>query len=629
MGPLSRRWWAVVVLVPLAWFLAALASGSGAAAADVGSPPAQTVPADNAVLPTAPPQLIIRSGSARATASGTATVLDTNGKTIAGGALTAGSDGALALPLPTLKPGIYTVRWRVADQTATFAFDVTGGAASPDTLVQPAPETTLGPAKDNVVEWVPLIAVMIFTGALALRLLVTAPAARRSGDDVLVARTDLRLTRLAAVAVTVFVPTTLLQNAYADGSFDFGGLWTALGADGDGYVLAARFVLTIIAALILIPLAVRRSRPPGRLLVVALGAGLLELALREVPTSAPANWPRTIFNDVLYIFHLWGAAVWIGGLAGLLLIALPRCVPVDRRRAFWPPAVRRFSATAMGSVAAIVLSGLWLTWAHVGSWGQFVHTLYGRTLLVKLIVVAVLVTLGAVNQFWLMPRLDAWQATGRDAAINGAVARDFRLTIALEVALGLFVLFLAPLLSGSARNQAFQAGPAALAQTASAGSTEVQLIPSALQPGLVDYRVQLHGATDPRAVSLTFAAPSLDLPARTVTATRISRQTYLVTGYYAPVVGDWTVDVRLDQGPAAAFALPVSQDPAELPRVLPPDVRWTTWVAGGAETLLVIVVLFTSFRVSRRITKVRTERARLTPPPVESAQAAELVSADR
>lgn len=64
-------------------------------------------------------------------------------------------------------------------------------------------------------------------------------------------------------------------------------------------------------------------------------------------------------------------SVWLGGLAGLALIALLGAVAPAARRAFWPPALRRFSAAAVSCVAAIALSGLfpyWNTWTAPGSW---------------------------------------------------------------------------------------------------------------------------------------------------------------------------------------------------------------------------------------------------------------------
>ncbi|MET7525447.1 hypothetical protein [Streptomyces sp900116325] len=39
--------------------------------------------------------------------------------------------------------------------------------------------------------------------------------------------------------------------------------------------------------------------------------------------------------------HLLGDAVWIGGLMGLLLLAVPGAIADADRGAFWSPAIRR------------------------------------------------------------------------------------------------------------------------------------------------------------------------------------------------------------------------------------------------------------------------------------------------
>ncbi len=85
---------------------------------------------------------------------------------------------------------------------------------------------------------------------------------------------------------------------------------------------------------------------------------------------------------------------------------------------------------------------------------------------VKILIFGTLLGLGIVNQFWLHPRLEALRAAGDDRPLRVLLGREFRITVAAELLLLLSVLFIAPFLSGSARNQAFQAEAAKTATSA-------------------------------------------------------------------------------------------------------------------------------------------------------------------
>lgn len=86
--------------------------------------------------------------------------------------------------------------------------------------------------------------------------------------------------------------------------------------------------------------------------------------------------------------------------------------------------------------------------------------MYGRVLGVKILMLGALLALGAVNQFWLHLRIDALRAAGDHRALRTILVRRFPLVVTLETLLGLTVLFVAPFLHGSARNQAYQADAA-------------------------------------------------------------------------------------------------------------------------------------------------------------------------
>ncbi len=334
-------------------------------------------------------------------------------------------------------------------------------------LAAPAPSTPLGPFADSAVVWTTWVTLMGFVGLTALALIAAGPAARRIGDDALAAVTT-RLTRAAVVLGVLAVPAVLTDLAHSgdDGGFHYGTAWHSL-YDGSnvGRLSGLEVTLILVGSALLAPLTVRGiAKSPARrwLLATGLASGAVALGTTKFPDAAPdpGDWGRTSFETVMWMFHLSGGSVWLGGLAGLALLALPGAVAPADRGAFWSPAIRRFSVTAMSCVAAIALSGLFLYWEHVDGPSQLFTTMYGRVLGVKILIFGTLLLLGVFNQFWLHPRIDALRAAGDDRPLHTLLVRRFPAVVTLEALLGMTVVFVAPFLHGSARNQAFQADTA-------------------------------------------------------------------------------------------------------------------------------------------------------------------------
>jgi putative copper export protein len=323
------------------------------------------------------------------------------------------------------------------------------------------------------VAWTTWITLMGSVGITVLALAVAGPVARRTSPAAF-GRLTARLALAAAVLSALAVPavlTEIAQQASPSGGYDYAAAWHSLFADVVGVLSGLEITGTVVAAVLLAPLAVPRvtaGRARAWLLGGGLAAGAAALAVAKFPADASDGWGSTVFSTAVWMLHLFGGAIWIGGLAGLLLLAWPGGVTAARRGAFWSAMIRRYSAVAMGSVAAIVLSGLFLYWEHVDGPEQLFTTMYGRVLGVKILIFGTLLLLGMANQFWLHPRIEALRAAGDDRPLHAVLGRRFPALIGAELLLGLTVLFVAPFLHGSARNEAFQASAARHAASASA-----------------------------------------------------------------------------------------------------------------------------------------------------------------
>jgi putative copper resistance protein D len=104
--------------------------------------------------------------------------------------------------------------------------------------------------------------------------------------------------------------------------------------------------------------------------------------------------------------HLIAAAAWVGTLIpfAILLTMMGRdaaMLSVAR------DATLCFSPVGIASVATILVSGMVNSWYLVGSVPAFTETEYGRLLLIKIALFALMVVIACINRLWLTPRLIA------------------------------------------------------------------------------------------------------------------------------------------------------------------------------------------------------------------------------
>lgn len=172
------------------------------------------------------------------------------------------------------------------------------------------------------------------------------------------------------------------------------GAWIA---QGTVYLVQNLVLLAAAAAMIALFLPAAR-RHLDRIVLAVLPAALAVTLIAAVPATAPADLDRWL-DLFLNQTHIVSGTVWLGGLALLVALAGARAGLGEGAGVLWAEIWRRFSLVALVCVGAVVLSGLWLSWKHVGAVSQLWTTGYGIALLVKILLVLGLITAGAFNQF--------------------------------------------------------------------------------------------------------------------------------------------------------------------------------------------------------------------------------------
>jgi copper transport protein len=325
--------------------------------------------------------------------------------------------------------GIYTVRWRVISADThvvhgTYRIGVgvpIAANAAQDATSPYDPSGVLA----SLLRWLSLFGALLATGAVLLR--------RALFDRLESAYTGLVAIARGAVVVGVLVvivaavPSLVVQAAAASGTFGSG-----IAATLSHSVWGAALVVRVLAATTLLLLAVIAWRNSATL---AIGPAIVLLAAFSATTHAMAHTTvaARLIDGAIDLVHLIAASAWIGGVFVLALSLVsppPRDAP--QRRELARSLFAGFTPIAIVSVAAIVASGTYASIVHVGDVANLTGSTYGRVLLAKIAVVALLLALG-----WRHLRMGQGTAKGVGLA-----------TLGYEAVAGVIVILLTAFLIG-------------------------------------------------------------------------------------------------------------------------------------------------------------------------------------
>ena len=250
---------------------------------------------------------------------------------------------------------------------------------------------------------------MLLAGIFTFDLVMLAPARRPGSDDL--HEIERRLFRLAlwSLVATLFsallwfclevasmsgLPLTNVFSVTAWPTIlfetQFGRVWQLrLGLIAALFVLVATGLGTIKA---------RRSLAPVLCLLSVVFLGSLAWISHAAAASAH---PLGLLGDML---HLCAAGGWIGGLVPLTVFLVHVRAPFSLGETV-ARVVYRFSTLSLCCVSVLVVSGISNSWLLVGSIYALFTTPYGRLLLFKLSLFAILIGFGVRNRFLVKTKL--------------------------------------------------------------------------------------------------------------------------------------------------------------------------------------------------------------------------------
>jgi copper transport protein len=393
-----------------------------------------TDPAADTVVATAPGAVTLRFSEQVDVAGSSVHVLDDTGARVDDGPVVTAANDASAVSVPLksgIRTGSYVVSWIVtSDDThpvsGSFTFAI-GSRTSTTAIEAPTRNDPVGLTL-GILRWLGYVGLALGPGLLLVALLLWPGALQ-----------DRRARRLVLGGLGLLVVSTvggmLLQGVWASGA-PLSALWQApdtLDTHSRKFdlVYAWRVFLLVAFAVAMVLAFPRRSTPtPSR--SVLLGAvGLSSVAL-------VATWPvvgHSAVGDLpllalaVNLVHSLGMVLWLGGLVFVLV-----CLSPAGREEQLSLALPRFSRLALACAGALVLTGAFMTWRQVGGLPGLTTTEFGRVLLGKLALVAVLFLLGRSSKRWVSRNLlEPAEPVAAEVITDSSALRDGQVDVLVAV----------------------------------------------------------------------------------------------------------------------------------------------------------------------------------------------------
>ena len=532
---------------------------------------ARASPAPNSVLDEAPSRVAIWFTEPIEPSLSEIQVLDAQGSRVDDGDNLVDTNDPLAMSagLTPVPEGTYTVAWKNVSTVdghrvrGSFVFSV--GQPITGSAMEAPSEPLLQSPGEPFVRWVMLVSVLAMVGGLTFDLLVSRPVllSRRAEPSVrrVGAALASRSLKLMFLAVGLFIASSIVQlvlNAAAAHEVSFPGTlgsplcsiladteWGRLWLWRVGLSLA--FLVTL-AVLLLKSLRVSSEEETeewavgSRLLALGFGGGILAtLSLTSHGAATTGIRSAALFSDYL---HLAASAFWVGALfhfaLGVPLVL--RSLPPGQRRACLAGLAPRFSTVAALSVAVLMVTGIFGAWAQV-TVAPALATPYGLTLVVKVVLVAFLLAVGALNLLWVRPGLAGSVDRGR--WLKRLVAGEAALGIVVLASVGVLTS-LEPARQVAAREGIGVSDSLTFQDTAEGAAITLEVEPGRVGPNTFTVSLEdrlgnpIATASD---VSLRIAYLDADLGEETAPAVSMGDGTYVMSQSMLSIAGAWQVEL--------------------------------------------------------------------------------------
>jgi len=193
-------------------------------------------------------------------------------------------------------------------------------------------------------------------------------------------------------------------------------------------------------------------------LLVKSSAMLLIIVLFPLTGHAAGDSFGMMYPAVVsQVLHIGAAAVWAGGLTGILA-AIRNRKPYGMDALQLNRLILRFSVIALPSLFIIAGSGIVLALLRLGSWSALFRSTYGQLILAKSSIALLILGIAAFHRLVLIPQMNKG-LMANEAGSMREIPKKFILGVRVEIALAVAAFVLAGMLSGTAPPDKSPAAP--------------------------------------------------------------------------------------------------------------------------------------------------------------------------
>lgn len=425
----------------------------------------RTEPAPQTTVAQPPPAVRLHFSEAVEVTFGAVRVFDVDGHRVDRGNIRRlDADREVAVAVPHLRDGTYSVTWRVV---SADGHPVHGGfsfyVGAPSTISAVAPLADHGAGRlvgwgfgvDRFLLYAALLALL---GATVVRRFVWTPAVRAAGlagaawDHHFRRRVARTLVLAWIVGLLAAAVALVFEAASASGL----SLWSSARPHVVRQVLDTGFgrwwsLLLVLLAIAVVPVIGLTRRARARRMPVEAWIVLLGLLVAGAAVAiAASGHARTLGHPVLDVValgaHLAAVAIWVGGLGVVAVLGPPawRAASGEERVRTLRELVPRFSRLAIGAVAVVILTGVIGSLATFRAPSDLWRITYGRVVLAKIVLLTVALVLAGRHLLVVPRRLRDDDAAPSTVATFTRTATVELVLLVLTVALAAGLVVLVP-----------------------------------------------------------------------------------------------------------------------------------------------------------------------------------------